>query len=1069
MVQIPDQAAREAALNINESYIVQAPAGSGKTSLLTQRYLALLAKVQNPEEIVAITFTKKAAGEMQERIIEALLQAKEPPPKEPYLLKTYELAKLALAQNQEKQWHIFENKYRLRILTIDAFCLLLTNRMPLLSKAIPYSFVADDPEELYRCAAEQTLKTAANHQNYLSALKLIQTHLGNNHSQLIDILILMLQKREQWLPHVISASKLDHAYFEQVLKRIQQELCEEFHQKLSTEFKLNVNTMLNYQAGYHPEPILTENKDIYWDDFSLIKKLSLLLLSSTNQPKKRFTKNEGFPSSSGFKTVEEKNAAKEIKIILEKISSTLSENEILLSNLVQIKLLPLYAYTSEQWLILEALLILLPLLAAELSIVFSQTTKVDFSEISMQALNALGDETPTELALYLDYEINHLLIDEFQDTSKKQYLLLERLTESWFEGDGKSLFLVGDPMQSIYRFREADVGLFLSIQKNGINQIQITPLQLTCNFRSSAGLVKEVNQLCQTIFPSNEDIDQGAVTYASSTSLSMNNDKAFYGIKCRDKKHEALLIKEYILKHPNETIAILVRSRSQLKHVVNVLKEAQISIEGINLESLSNRYIINLLTSITKLTLNPTDFTALSDILVSPLCGISYQSLAQLLSNRQQQDLREVLTLSEQLDQDSRTRVKKILYLFIYNQNKSYRKSISEHVYEIWQQLNGPALMAEVDHSDIAKFWQLLDQHDKWPFDMSIFERQLANRFSEQPNACNVKVMTIHRSKGLEFDTVIMPSVDYASIDTSTPLLHWLEFPQTGELLLSPIHSVFDEKDPLSSFIQSQDKQKEFYERQRLFYVAITRAKTKLLMFDPSKEDKNPNKNSFLSFVQNQIEFKQNDNTALPTDAHLQKKYYRLKRHFFEKQYPLFDLEISNELPMDHEQSHHQIIGEYIHLCLYFIAENQMMIEHLTFNNLAFQAHLFNLGLKSSMNDFAQEVIKNTLVNIKQCPIAKWILTPRNNARNELQINTQDKHYIIDRTFIEEEVRWIIDYKISEDPTEHQEQYVAQLNLYASLFAQIEPNRKIKLLLYYPLIKQKISWYFTETGATVIE
>jgi len=82
--------------------------------------------------------------------------------------------------------------------------------------------------------------------------------------------------------------------------------------------------------------------------------------------------------------------------------------------------------------------------------------------MTIRADRALGDEqAPTDLSLRLDYQIKHLLVDEFQDTSQNQYTLFSKLTAGWTPGDQRTLFLVGDPMQSIYRFREAEVGLFL--------------------------------------------------------------------------------------------------------------------------------------------------------------------------------------------------------------------------------------------------------------------------------------------------------------------------------------------------------------------------------------------------------------------------------------------------------------------------------------------------------------------------------------------------------------------------------------------------------------------------------
>src|SRR6185312_3063120 len=115
---------------------------------------------------------------------------------------------------------------------------------------------------------------------------------------------------------------------------------------------------------------------------------------------------------------------------------------------------------------------------------------------------ALGtDEEPTDLALALDYRIRHLLVDEFQDTSQSQYELLTRLTAGWHAGDGRTLFLVGDPMQSIYRFREAEVGLYLRARREGIGGLKLEPLTLTANFRSQAGLVEWVNRTFRELLP----------------------------------------------------------------------------------------------------------------------------------------------------------------------------------------------------------------------------------------------------------------------------------------------------------------------------------------------------------------------------------------------------------------------------------------------------------------------------------------------------------------------------------------------------------------------------------------
>ncbi|MDH4323254.1 MAG: UvrD-helicase domain-containing protein, partial [Betaproteobacteria bacterium] len=113
---IADQKERDAALDVTRSFIVQAPAGSGKTSLLVDRFLKLLDTVQQPEEIIAITFTRKAAAEMRERVTEKV---------------PAELAP------------------RLRIQTIDALCASFTAQMPVLAKFGAQPGVAEDAAALY--------------------------------------------------------------------------------------------------------------------------------------------------------------------------------------------------------------------------------------------------------------------------------------------------------------------------------------------------------------------------------------------------------------------------------------------------------------------------------------------------------------------------------------------------------------------------------------------------------------------------------------------------------------------------------------------------------------------------------------------------------------------------------------------------------------------------------------------------------------------------------------------------------------------------------------------------------
>ncbi len=152
-----DQEQRLKALDHTRSYIVQAPAGSGKTELLIQRFLTLLARVDQPEAVVAITFTRKAAAEMRHRIIAALQRAAGPPPAADHEKHTWTLAKDALARNNRLNWRLAEHPARLRIQTIDSLCALLVRQMPWVSRMGAALQPVDDAGYLYRRAARQTV------------------------------------------------------------------------------------------------------------------------------------------------------------------------------------------------------------------------------------------------------------------------------------------------------------------------------------------------------------------------------------------------------------------------------------------------------------------------------------------------------------------------------------------------------------------------------------------------------------------------------------------------------------------------------------------------------------------------------------------------------------------------------------------------------------------------------------------------------------------------------------------------------------------------------------------------
>src|ERR1039458_153734 len=157
-MSVPDLEQRKRALDPARSFIVQAPAGSGKTELLIQRYLTLLALVDQPEAVVAITFTKKAAGEMRQRVVKALRDAAGPRPEKEHESLTWELARAVRERSDALRWDLFRNPSRLRIRTIDSLCASFTRQMPWLSRLGAPPNIVENASELYARAARRTIE-----------------------------------------------------------------------------------------------------------------------------------------------------------------------------------------------------------------------------------------------------------------------------------------------------------------------------------------------------------------------------------------------------------------------------------------------------------------------------------------------------------------------------------------------------------------------------------------------------------------------------------------------------------------------------------------------------------------------------------------------------------------------------------------------------------------------------------------------------------------------------------------------------------------------------------------------
>ena len=608
-----DQQARKEALDCKQSFIIQAPAGSGKTELLTQRFLALLAEVEQPEEILAITFTRKAASEMRERIIKALKLAQTittQPEKEP-LTTTWKLSVKVLRQNFLKKWQLLENPQRLQVQTIDGFCASLTRRLPYLSGLGCEANTTERSAALYQDAAHQTLALInSDNKAWSASISTLLMHLDGNQARAENLIAEMLSRRDQWLRH-LEHDRINFASFRLDLEHSLEIIVSNEIDNKAAQFSDFEITELQALSQYAYENITKAalkadffngydgklDQSLNLETYPQWQAISRWLLTAEGKGlRKTVTKNNGFPAPGTGEDKAEKEHFKNMKLRAGELLKNLQSKQDLFKELNQ---LPPIKYDDKQWQLLESLMQCLTLATGFLKIIFAQKGEMDFQEVSLRAVHALGDEdNPTDLTLALDYQLKHILVDEFQDTSHGQFQLLKKLLYGWEEDGQRTLFLVGDPMQSIYRFREADVGLFLQVRNDGIANVYPKPLNLTTNFRSTKNIVDWVNQYFTDLLPKNEDITLGAVVYAESIAADTSDSGGIEVYAHFNDEGEAeatelaLIATKHAQQYPDKSLAVLVRSRPQLALLIPAFQQAGLKFKATEIELLGQRPII---------------------------------------------------------------------------------------------------------------------------------------------------------------------------------------------------------------------------------------------------------------------------------------------------------------------------------------------------------------------------------------------------------------------------------------------------------------------------------------------
>ncbi|RLA24198.1 MAG: DNA helicase UvrD, partial [Gammaproteobacteria bacterium] len=493
-------------------------------------------------------------------------------------------------------------------------------------------------------------------------------------------------------------------------------------------------------------------------------------------------------------------------------------------------------------------------------------------------------------------------------------------------------------------------------------------------------------------------------------------------------------------------------------------------------------------------------------LLRAPWCGLTLVDMAMLFEARPKEVIWSVIqnqAVVDQISTDGQLRLARFNKVAEQVIQHRRRQPLRKQIEGSWIALAGPANLTEAIDLEAAKcFFELLERLDKGAdlIDFAQLETVVEQLFSPPDPLADerLQLMTIHKSKGLEFDHVFLPGLGKRSRSDSKKLLNWLERPREGEivpdLLLAPISEEGEGDSLITTFIKKAESDKTLLENDRLLYVATTRAKKQLTLFAHAELDnegeafKVPPSGSLLARLWPILQptFKQAlqsmDQPVIQEQVVAEPSRKAISRLSLDWAQPAVPTSFVLEKPLEQtalqtknlefdwagETARH--VGVVTHAFLERIGNegveswsNQKVIA----SRLWVKSQLIRSGVVISALDQAMEKVEVLINKMLADEKGRWILSfTHQESSCEKALtglwNGQLKTIVIDRTFVDKVgVRWIIDYKTGghegSDKTQfllnELNRYRPQLACYGAMMAKLFPG-PIRLALYYPELSE---------------
>lgn len=832
------------AVMLDDHLALTANAGSGKTFVLSRKYLEAAIKLDGKvTSIAAITFTEKAASELYQKISE---------------LTENEIENSTDPQRIRVLEKIRRNLVSAYISTIHSFCIDILREFPVEAE-IDANFTPIDQSlanELLELAVEETIDEAFDHPELSDLVKKLIRYFSRK-SILQRELINLIKDRKN-------------------VTKLKEEIYKKSDDEIILHFKKFFNDTLSEIWSFYEEDLL-----------EAVKRINNEVLS--NNPASEYSRRIKFIIN---EFEQDKNLFKLLQDLRQQIltqSGTVRKQKYLVKDLDEsvryevfiverifdeLKMFDNIGNEDKYPELISLGRDILKLFDKSLQLYESKKKEqsyIDFEDILIHTKELLKN---SDVQTYLSKKFKYLMVDEFQDTNELQYEIFLPILDYLKSG---KLFIVGDEKQSIYKFRDAEIEIFNKTKSDIVREKDKSHLmELPDSFRMNDEICLFTNYVFNKLFA--KDISLfGELKNEPIVCAKQKKDKRseieflISGIDADEQSQAELVANKIIqLVSTNEyqfgDITILFRKRKSFDELEDIFIKKKIPYSIVGGRGFYQRQVINDIHNYLAFLLNQENDAALVGILRSPFFTVSDTKIFEISLQQGKSFFNKLRNYS---NDEYLNKVAKLLETHI---QLSSSLQLTQLITSIYSETNYLAIIknrtdGEQELANIKKLLRLSRNFDgkgyRNLYDFVNFLGDAISGEEDEPQAAvssiqnAVQMMTIHQAKGLEFPVVFIYKAEDYGQSTTTKSKSIFVNKHLGLLA-----KVQDNTNPTGDYLQLPvtvlndfiEKKKNIAEIKRLLYVAVTRAKEKLYISAELKKDKEPHKESFIYFFKEALD-----------------------------------------------------------------------------------------------------------------------------------------------------------------------------------------------------------------------